>query len=103
MSNNEDMEIDFDRGQGLQGTNENIEVHEAKGNKGGSCRGNEKEREQLQREQSNKPYQHNKQSRNSNDGNKGDWIPVGSNNKQNKRKNDMAQDGMSSYHRSKQE
>jgi hypothetical protein len=47
MSNNEDMEVDFDRGHGLQGTNENIEGHAARGNKGGS-RVNEKEREQIQ-------------------------------------------------------
>jgi hypothetical protein len=40
---------------------------------------------------------HSKPSRNSNDENKGDWIPVGSNNKQNKRKDDMSQDGMSRY------
>jgi hypothetical protein len=34
---------------------------------------------------------------NSNYANKRDWIPVGSSNKNNKRKDDMAQDGMSSY------
>jgi hypothetical protein len=38
-----------------------------------------------------------KHLRKSNDENKGDWIPVGSNNKQNKRKDDIAQDDMSSY------
>jgi hypothetical protein len=97
MSNNDDMEVDLNRGQGLQGTDENIEGHEARGNKGGSHRGNEKERYQPQREQYQKPDQHNKQSRNSNDGNKDDWIPVGSNNKHNKRKDNMAQDGISSY------
>jgi hypothetical protein len=34
---------------------------------------------------------------NSNDANKGDWIPVRSNNKQNKCKDDMSQDDMTSY------
>jgi hypothetical protein len=97
MSNNEDMEVNLDYGQWLEGMNENIEGHEARGNKGGSHIGNEKEREQLQREQLKKPDQHNRQSRNSNDGNKEEWIPVGRNNKQNKRKDNMAQDGMSSY------
>jgi hypothetical protein len=43
------MEVDFDRAQGLQGANENREVHEARGNKDGSRGVNETEREQLQR------------------------------------------------------
>jgi hypothetical protein len=41
MSNNEDTEIDFDLGHGLQGRNENIEGHEAS-YKGGSRGVNEK-------------------------------------------------------------
>jgi hypothetical protein len=45
-----------------------------------------------------KPDQHNKHPSQSNDANKEDWIPVRSNNKQNKRKDDMAQDDMTSYH-----
>jgi hypothetical protein len=44
MSNNEDMEIDIDRGDGIHGTNENREGHEAKVNKSGSCGVNEKDR-----------------------------------------------------------
>jgi hypothetical protein len=42
MSNKEDMEVDFECSQGLQGTNENIEGHEARGNKGGFCGANMK-------------------------------------------------------------
>jgi hypothetical protein len=42
MSNNEDMEVDLDRGHGLQGMHENSKGHEARGNKGGSCGVNEK-------------------------------------------------------------
>jgi 23S rRNA G2069 N7-methylase RlmK/C1962 C5-methylase RlmI len=98
MSNNEDMEVDVDRGHGLQDTDDNIEGHEVRGNKAGSRDVNEKEREQLHREKGEKPGQHNKHSRQSNDENKEDWIPVRINNKQNKRKDDMAQDGMTSYH-----
>jgi hypothetical protein len=98
MSNNEDMEVDVDRGHEQQRTYENIEGYEVRGNKAGSRGVNEKEREQLQREKGEKPDQQNKHSRQSNDENKEDWIPVGSNNKQNKRKDDMAKDGMTSYH-----
>jgi hypothetical protein len=77
MSNNEDMEGDVDRIHGLQGTDENIEGHEARGNKGGSCGGTEKEREQIQREKGKKPDQHNTQSRHSNDKNKEcDNLPI---------------------------
>jgi hypothetical protein len=47
MSNTEDMEVNFYRGHGLQGTNENSEGHESRGNKGVSCGVNEKESEQL--------------------------------------------------------
>jgi hypothetical protein len=45
-----------------------------------------------------KPDQHSGKIRYSNDENKENWTTVGSNNKQNKRKDDMAQDGMTSYH-----
>jgi hypothetical protein len=44
-SNNEDMEVDFEHSHGLQGTNENIEGHEAGRNKRGSRGVNEKGRE----------------------------------------------------------
>jgi hypothetical protein len=50
MSNTEDMEVEFGRGRGLQGTNENSEGHEARGNKGGSRGVNEKEKERLHQE-----------------------------------------------------
>jgi hypothetical protein len=49
MRNNEDMDVDVDRGHELQRTDENIEGHEVRGNKAGSCGVNEKEREPLQR------------------------------------------------------
>jgi hypothetical protein len=100
MINNEDMEVevDVDRGHGLQRTDDNIEGHEVRGNKAGSRGVNENEREQLQREKGEKHDQHNKCSRQINDENKEEWIPIGSNNKQNKRKDDMAQDGKTSYH-----
>jgi hypothetical protein len=71
-SNTEDMEVDFGRGHGLQGTNENSEGHEARVNKGGRCGVKEKERKQLQREQTQKLDHHSKQTRNSNDAEKGD-------------------------------
>jgi hypothetical protein len=48
MSNNEDMEVDVDRGHGLQGTDNNNKRHEARGNKSGTRDVNEKEREHLQ-------------------------------------------------------
>jgi hypothetical protein len=83
------MEVDVDRGHGLQGTDDNNEGHEVRGNKSGSRGANEKEREQLQRDKGKKPDQHNKHSRQSNDKNKEDG---------NKRKDDMTQDGMTSYH-----
>jgi hypothetical protein len=72
MSNNEDIEVDYDRVHGLQGTNENSEGHEERGKKGGSRGDNEKEREQLQREQTQKLDHNNKQVRNINDAEKGD-------------------------------
>jgi hypothetical protein len=97
MSNNDDMEVFTDRGRGPRSTADNIEGQEARGNKGGSRGEDESEREQLQREQAGKIDHHSKQSMNINDANKGDWIPVGSNTRHSKRKDDMAQDGMSSY------
>jgi hypothetical protein len=61
MSNNEDMEVEFDCGHGLQCTNENNEGYEARGNKGSSRGVKEKEREQLQREQAKKLDHHSNQ------------------------------------------
>jgi hypothetical protein len=98
MSNNEDMEVNVDRGHGLQGTDDNNKSHEARGNEARTRNVNEKGREQVQREKGKTPDQHNRQTRNSNDENKENWTIVGSNNKQNKRKDDMAKDGMTSYH-----
>jgi hypothetical protein len=76
MSSNDYMEVDTDHGHGLRGMNDNSEVHESRGNKGGSHGDNENEREQLQQEQAKKLDCHRKQSRNSNAANKG----AGSNN-----------------------
>jgi hypothetical protein len=98
MSNNEDMEVDVDRGHGLQGTDDNNKSHEARGNEARTRDVNEKEREQGQREKGKNPDQLNRQTRYSNDGNKENWTTVRINNKQNKRKDDMAQDGMTRRH-----
>jgi hypothetical protein len=98
MSNNDDMEVDVDRGHGLQCMDDKNKRHEARGNKAGTRDVNEKEREQVHREKGKKPDKHNRQTRHSNDENNEDWIPIGNNNKQNKHKDDMAQDGMTSYH-----
>jgi hypothetical protein len=98
MSNGEDMEVDVDRGHGLQGTEDNNKSHEARGNEARTRDVNEKEREQGQREKGKKPDQLNRQTRYRNAENKENWTTVGSNNKQNKRKDDMAQDGTTSYH-----
>jgi hypothetical protein len=47
MGNNEDVEVDTDRGRGLRVVADKIEGQKARGNKGG-CRGeNENEREQI--------------------------------------------------------
>jgi hypothetical protein len=98
MSNNEDMEVDVDRGHGLQGTDDNNKSNEARGNEARTRDVNEKEREQVQREKGKKSDQHNRQTRYINDKNKENWTTVRINNKQNKRKDDMAQDGMKIYH-----
>jgi hypothetical protein len=81
MSNNEDMEVDVDRGHGLQGTDDNNKSHEARGSEAGTRDVNEKEREQVQREKRKKPDQHNRQTRYSNDENKESWTTIGINNK----------------------
>jgi hypothetical protein len=47
MSNNEDMQVDNDRGYGLCVMNKNSEGHVARGNTGGSPGANENEREQV--------------------------------------------------------
>jgi hypothetical protein len=54
MSNNEDTEVNVDRGHMLQGTDDNNKSHEARGNKAGTRDVNEKEREQVQREKGKK-------------------------------------------------
>jgi hypothetical protein len=51
----------------------------------------------LQTHPTKQPIMSTNSKTNSNYANKRDWIPVGSSNKNNKRKDDMAQDGMSSY------
>jgi hypothetical protein len=61
MSNNEDMEIDIDRGRGLQGTSYTLNIHEVRGDKGGSHGEDESEREQRKLEQERKAYQPAKQ------------------------------------------
>jgi hypothetical protein len=82
MSNTEDMEVDVDRGHGLEGTDDNNKSHEARGNEARTRDVNEKEREQVQREKGGKPDQHKRQTRYSNDENKENWTTAGSNNKQ---------------------
>jgi hypothetical protein len=49
MSNNEDIEVDVDRGRGhgLQGTGDNNKNHEARGNEDGTRDVNEKDREKV--------------------------------------------------------
>jgi hypothetical protein len=73
MSNNEDMEIDFDRGRGLRGTTDKSDQQKARGNKSDHRGLEEREREQRQREYIRKL----KQATVSNDANEGEWTPVG--------------------------
>jgi hypothetical protein len=54
MSNNEDMEVDVDRGHGLQGTDHNNKSHEARGNEARTRDVNEKERESRYSERKGK-------------------------------------------------
>jgi hypothetical protein len=46
MSNNDDMEIDLDRGRGLRGTTDKSEQHKARGNRSDHRGLEEREREQ---------------------------------------------------------
>jgi hypothetical protein len=80
MSNNDDMEVDVDRGHGLHGMDDNNKRHEARGNKTGTRDVNEKERDQVQREKGEKPDKHNRQTRHTNEENNEDWIPIGNSN-----------------------
>jgi hypothetical protein len=50
MSNNDDMEIDLDRGRGLRGMTDKSEQQKARGNKSDHRGLEEREREQQQRE-----------------------------------------------------
>jgi hypothetical protein len=92
MGNSDDMEVGTNRGHGLRVVTDKSERQEAWGNKGGAPGENENERESSYSKSNTD--QHSKQSRNINDANKGDWIPVWSKNKNKKRKDDMVQDGV---------
>jgi hypothetical protein len=73
MSNNDDMEIDLDRGRGLRGTTEKSEQQKERGNKSDHRGLEERERDQRQREYIRKQQQ----STASNDANEGEWTQVG--------------------------
>jgi hypothetical protein len=73
MSNNEDMEIDLDRGRGLRGMTDKSEQQKARGNKSDRRGLEEREREQRQREYIRKRQQ----ATSSNDDNEGEWTQVG--------------------------
>jgi hypothetical protein len=73
MSNNEDMEIDFDCGRGLQGTTDKIDQQKARGKKSDHRGLEERGGEQRQREYTRKLQQ----ATASNDANEGEWTPVG--------------------------
>jgi hypothetical protein len=73
MSNNEDMEIDLDRGRGLRGTTYKSEKQKARGNKSDHRGLEEREGEQQQREYIRKRQQ----ATSSNDANEGEWTQVG--------------------------